>query len=318
MNGALFSERNPFGRVYDYGQHAWIQDEYNTTYINEVIIPAFERFLRSSDVKTIYLYDICCGNGVTSAKLFLTLSALAAACGRTIKYLGIDNSNHQISKANGLLETLPSTAGDSTLEFLEKNAEEFVADNACRADFIFCFFGLHLFELDLHRKIQLLKENLSKENTAFYAIYPLRVRILYRVRTPLIAEKWAEKLAGDKVRFISDDNNKYAEAITSQGSHTEFSQENPYKEKISKDVFYSFFKSWAPELRGPLNAEECEAYLTDVWAALTKLGDSVKDDEGFVDAEGENISFVDRIMRCSTVLSFTPTSTTAPTPRLTL
>lgn len=310
----LYAERNSFGMSHSYRDNAWIQDDYNKLFINTIVLPKFDKFLKSHSGTVIKIIDLCCGDGFTSILFFKALVDRAKHYNKNIHYLGIDISTQQIRHSQDMLlrENLISYT-PSSINFITANVEEYrIPNEEERADMIVCFFGLHLLENPLSTIPTIIK-NLSKNNGLFTAILPLRVSIAYRARQILSEKPEWKTLLKDDIRFISEDPDMYkkiCDNITLSGSEQEQVFENTvFTHTIPREKFLAFFKSWAPELRGILPEDQHELYLNAFWSTLRSFN-KLHDTEGVVSDSNKTITFNDRIIWFLTTIS-------AATPALT-
>ena len=239
----LYSAKYAFGSQESYRKNAWIQDQYNDSFIRTHILPAFEKLLASSTQEKIVIYDILCGDGFSSLKIFELLSKRCESLGRTLHYIGIDISAAQIEKANKLKEA-KQISDTSRISFIQNAIETFQPEEE-KADMVLCLFGLHLLEENLQQKLEDITTRLTKHDRQFIAIYPLRVAILFRAQQHLLTQSPWKELLGDKViRYISDTDEPYRNAIENLDILTDARFDTlDTTHHINREQFETFLKS---------------------------------------------------------------------------
>lgn len=293
----LYSATYAFGSKEPYRKNAWIQDQYNASFITTHILPAVETLLLKTSQEELIIHDILCGDGFSSLKIFELLSRRAESMGKRLLYIGIDISAEQIKKAEELAQQsdVIKTLKKSKLSFVHSAIENFQPTEE-KADILLCLFGLHLLEENLQQKLEGITKNLAKDGGELIAIYPLRVAILYRARQQLLTQApWKELLGDNIVRYISDSEEPYKNAIKHSTTLTAAKFDTLDKtHHISREQFETFFKSWAPEFRGIFPEDKHRAYLDAIWNTLISFK-TEHQEEGFVSPDEHYVTFNDKI-----------------------
>lgn len=293
--GALYSARFAFNDRYR--EHAWIQAHYNRSYLNDVIIPTFRALLARlpDDRNCVYLTDICCGDGLTTSRVYNELHSIAAASGKRLVMTGLDIAPKQIEKAQGLMAELRDHSGASvdTLSFVCTSVESYRP--VIKSDMVICLFGLHLLEKNFKKTFSQICKHIGQEEAEFIAIYPLRVETLFHARSTVSKYPTWQQAFKEAIRFIATDNESYRRALSACTDNLSTNMQT-HVFTVSKDNFKKFFQSWAPEARGLLHdGYTFDDYFEFLWQHI----EANPTEWGSISSDGASITFKDRIQTAS-------------------
>lgn len=289
----LYSQEHAFSSQYQYRDNAWIQDQYNSAFINETILPVFDELLKTLQNDVIHVSDLCCGDGYVSFQIFKILAVKAKEANKKIKLIGIDVSEQQIAAAKQYT-VMQNDFEESTIEFVQSPIEEYQCNSDNRVHLLLCLFGLHLIEDNLSEKLHDVLNHLAQPEAKFLAIYPLRVSMLSYARSELFQEEcW--NMFKPKIRFIADSNDTYEKAVRSVFNTDYDMNVKVIPQKVTQEKFRKFLQSWMPEFRGVIPRERHDEYFSVLWDKLKLVGVS-HPETGCVHDDGVTITFNDRIV----------------------